>query len=140
MKKLLFLDDFRTPKLVPQYDYATAIQAPFRKEEEWDVVCNYNEFVSYIQEYYEINKSLPELISFDHDLADEHYQAQTQEAIDNMNSEEKTGYDCAKWLADFCMDNDLKLPKYLCHSQNPTGKENITKFLDNFLKFQQKNN
>jgi len=144
MKKLLFLDDFRTPKLVPQYDYANSIQAPFRKEELWDVVCNHNEFVSYIEEYHKENNSLPELISFDHDLDDQHYSNDMLIDSDKYNElynkfTEKTGYDSAKWLVDFCMDNDLKLPEYLCHSQNPVGKENILKYLENFKKSQQKN-
>jgi hypothetical protein len=52
---------------------------------------------------------------------------------------EKTGYDSVKWLTDFCMDNNLELPRFLVHSQNPVGKENIEKFLENFKLFQQKN-
>jgi hypothetical protein len=145
MKDLLFLDDFRTPKLVPQYDYATASKAPFYKEELWDVVCNHDEFVSYIEEYYEHKKKLPELISFDHDLADEHYSDKMFIDADKYNGYyenkfvEKTGYDSAKWLADFCMDNNLELPRFLVHSQNPVGKENIEKFLENFRLFQKKN-
>ena len=62
------------------------------------------------------------MISFDHDLADEHYLKQnSQEFV------EKIGYDCAKWLVEYCMDHYLDLPKFYCHSMNPVGKENIPK-------------
>lgn len=47
---------------------------------------------------------------------------------------EKTGLECAKWLVELCMDKGLKLPKYLCHSQNPVGKDNILGYLDNYKK------
>lgn len=69
------------------------------------------------------------MISFDHDLADEHYWKQnTGEFV------EKTGYDCVKWLIEYCMDNDVDLPKFYCHSMNPVGKENIERLLKNFKK------
>jgi hypothetical protein len=32
------------------------------------------------------------------------------------------------------MNNNLPLPKYNVHSQNPVGKENIEKYLNNFNK------
>ena len=79
-------------------------------------VPNFAEFIQFI-----IEKGLPGLISFDHDLG-----------------EEKTGYDCAKFLVEYCLDHHTKLPEYLVHSQNPVGKENIEKLLDNFSNF--KNN
>jgi hypothetical protein len=52
---------------------------------------------------------------------------------------EKTGYDAAKWLIEFCMDNEVVLPKFLVHSQNPVGRENIELYLANFKDFQEKN-
>lgn len=74
-------------------------------------VRDYDGFVKFITE-----QSLPNFISFDHDLG-----------------EGKTGYDCAKFLVEFCLDKNLKLPKFFVHSQNPVGKENIEKLLENFL-------
>lgn len=48
---------------------------------------------------------------------------------------EKTGYDCAKWLIDYCIDNDLELPKkVLVHSMNPTGAENIKSLFNTYNK------
>lgn len=60
---------------------------------------------------------LPNYISFDHDLG-----------------LGKTGYDCAKYLVEYCLDNKLQLPEYNVHSQNPVGRENIEKLLENFNK------
>ena len=56
---LLFLDDLRNPKDV------IWVNLP---EVEWTVVRNYDDFVNTI-----IDKGVPTRISFDHDLADEHY-------------------------------------------------------------------
>jgi len=50
---------------------------------------------------------------------------------------EKTGLDCAKWLVDYCMDNNQKLPEYSVHSMNPAGGKNILEYLNNFKKFQE---
>jgi hypothetical protein len=74
------------------------------------LVTNYDEFVSFLEQ-----QGVPIFISFDHDLGDV-----------------KTGYDCAKYLVEFCLDNFLTLPDYKVHSQNPVGKENIEKLLENF--------
>ncbi len=118
-KRLLFLDDIRYP--IEAYRYTK--QDIFLRR-DWHIVRNYDQFVSRILE-----KGLPEMISFDHDLADEHYlKSDAGELV------EKTGYDCAKWLVEYCMENYLNLPKFYCHSMNPVGKENIERLLNNFKK------
>ena len=71
---------------------------------------SYTEFVSYITD-----KGMPDFISFDHDLG-----------------LEESGYDCAIWLVNYCLDNTLRLPQFDVHSQNPVGKENILALLNNF--------
>lgn len=76
-------------------------------------VYAYEEFVKFI-----LDNGLPDFISYDHDLG-----------------EGKTGYDCAKWLVEYCLENNLSLPEYAVHSQNPVGKENILTLLSNFEKF-----
>ena len=45
---------------------------------------------------------------------------------------EKTGYECAKWLVDYCIKNGLKCPDYYCHSMNPVGKDKIVGLLGSF--------
>ena len=67
---------------------------------------------------------MPDVISFDHDLGDEHYTNNSN--INYSEFKEKTGYDCAKWLIDYCIDNDLDFPKVIyIHSMNPYGSLNI---------------
>ena len=73
-------------------------------------IRSYTEFVAYITD-----KGLPDFISFDHDLG-----------------LEESGYDCAKWLVNYCLDYDLRLPQFNVHSQNPVGKINILSLLNNF--------
>ena len=133
-KYRLFLDDIRMPSDVFKYTmdirYATF---------EWIIVRNYDEFTTFIK-----NNGLPELISFDHDLADSHYTPKeywtdydkSKEWQDAHVHTEKTGYECAKWLVEYCMDRNLKLPTYICHSMNPVGKDNILGILKNFEKTQ----
>lgn len=77
-------------------------------------VYDYDEFVSFI-----LTNGMPDFISFDHDLG-----------------LGKTGFDCAKWLVEYCLDNQVSLPEFFVHSQNPVGKENIEGLLNNFRKSQ----
>lgn len=109
MKKL-YLDDIRTPN-----------------SDGWDIVRNYEQFVDWIQK-----NGAPDIVSFDHDLADIHYNPNTY--IQGFKYHEKTGYDCAKWLCEYCMINGLPMPKWNVHSANPVGKENIIQLLKNFEK------
>lgn len=119
----LFLDDFRYPK--DCFDYTWN---PIYNKEKWIIVRNYNDFI-YIIETFE----MPNIISFDHDLDEEHYIQQTN--IDYNKFTEKTGYDCAKWLIDYIINNELKPPKQvLIHSMNLIGNENIRKLFENFNK------
>ena len=60
----------------------------------------------------------------------------SKEYQEKQQYKEKTGLECAKWLIDYCIDNKQKLPNYLCHSQNPVGKDNILGLLDNFNKYE----
>lgn len=53
---------------------------------------------------------------------------------------EYTGMDSAKWLVNYCIDNDLKLPEFVVHSANPSGYENILGLLKSFKKEQTSGN
>jgi len=131
----IFLDDFRDPQ-----DCTYTGKIGFYNNTEWFIARNYDDFCKMIRDSWESDNSLPGMISFDHDLADEHYDPYkyvgSYEEIAKSFTE-KTGYDCAKWLIDFCMDNNIVLPDFLVHSMNPAGGENIFKLLSNFKKFQQ---
>jgi len=128
----LFLDDVRIPKdaigLVPdKYNQ-------FYFSNDWEIVTNYDDFVEYI----ELN-GIPKFVSFDHDLGDtamdEYFRnVATNGTLDYDNIEEKTGLDCAKFLVEYCADENQPLPEYLVHSANPVGKRNIEGFLENAKK------
>lgn len=78
--------------------------------EDYFRVYNVDEFIAYIMAY-----GVPGFISFDHDLG-----------------EGGTGYDCAKFLVEYCLDIGVSHINFTVHSQNPVGKENIEKLLNNF--------
>lgn len=117
MKTVLWLDDYRNPhaKCVKSGFFYTWIEtySPF-KDEEVDVVWvkDYNEFVKYI-----IENGIPDGICFDNDLG-----------------KKLEGYDCAKWLTEYCLDNKKPLPKYSIQSDNCAAYENITSLFNTFNK------
>ena len=100
---------------------------------EWVIVRSYDEFVEYI-----VNNGIPNKISFDHDLADVHYEIKNQNNIDYTKIE-KTGYHCAKWLANYCQDNTIKFPEYYIHTQNVVGGDNIKCYIENYKKIIENN-
>lgn len=118
MSYYLFLDDLRYPNQVNWVKLPDVV---------WQIARNYDEFVLSIT-----NCGLPKFIAFDHDLADEHY---FSTGYCGSSYVEKTGYDCAKYLADYCQTNMLLIPEYVVHSMNPAGKENIIKYLENAKKY-----
>jgi hypothetical protein len=104
--KKLFLDDVRRPP-----------------DSSWMVVRSYDAFVAYIQEF-----GVPDIISFDHDLAFDHYPFNEENPgkdIPYDRYEEKTGYHCAKWL----LENGYELKEWRVHSMNPVGADNIRKLI-----------
>lgn len=129
MKKLLWLDDVRNPWDLMWLNYITKnIVRTDQIEITW--VKNYNEFVDEI-----VDNGLPDIVSFDHDLADEHYvYSPTEEIYKQADYMEATGYDCAKFLVDYCQIHEKDLPQWHCHSWNPMGKKFIISLLSNFNK------
>lgn len=115
----LFLDDERIP------DNVTWIELP---KVDWIIVKNYNQFVHYIQTH-----GLPQFVALDHDLSDIDYEDPTENEPEMIFSE-RNGYDCAKWLVNYCIEHHLKFPEYIAHSMNPIGRENIIKYIDNAKK------
>jgi len=123
----LFLDDIRSTKDVFNYTFDNRYL-----KLNWYTVRSFNEFVKIINEM-----GMPELLSIDHDLSDEHYDYIGQDTR-NIDFKEKTGYECAKWLCEYCMDNKIKFPEYLVHSQNTVGRENIIYYIENYKKHVEK--
>ncbi len=103
---ILYLDDVRIPT-----------------SPEVTLVRNYAEFVEYLDE-----KGMPDLISFDHDLAMEHYPVGENKAgkkLPYSAYREETGLHCAR----FIIENRLPLQHWAVHSLNVQGRINIEREL-----------
>lgn len=130
----LFLDDVRFPK-----DCVTYMQRELKAktlmyaEQDWHIVRSFKEFVAYIT-----RNGLPDFISFDHDLGYLSYiDVDVKNGYTTVEGKEFTGYHCAIWLINYCMDYGVKLPDYAVHSMNTVGKQNIEGLLSNFKKHEQ---
>jgi hypothetical protein len=55
---------------------------------------------------------------------------------EDQNTKEKTGTDCAKWLAYYCILNGFDIPRYFIHSMNPIGTERIANILKTYVAIQ----
>jgi hypothetical protein len=104
--RAVYLDDKRTP--LDRADFS------------WIILRTFAEFTHYILRY-----GLPDFLSFDHDLG---------ELPDGELA--PTGFDAAKWLVEYCLDNDLRMPGFAVHSSNPSGGDNIVALLNNLRVFQ----
>jgi len=126
-KTLLWLDDYRDP-YDKQIDWM--VFSPIGRNVDVVWVTSFQEFVDHIMIY-----GLPDGICFDHDLGftPEYY---IENGIECPTVEEN-GYDCAKWLVEYCLDKGKKIPPYAIQSANPVGKENIDKLLKSFITFSQ---
>lgn len=108
----LFIDDERVPMDVK---WSTWQDQSLYRDSDWVIARNWLDVLEIV-----VTFGFPNLISFDHDLGDG----------------EKTGYEIAQKLCDMIMDG-MKLPEdfvYMVHSKNPVGAENISRYMDNFLK------
>lgn len=118
----LFLDDNRIPT------HVTWVDIP--KDQHYSVVRNYQEFVDIIT-----LRGLPKFVTYDHDLSDCHYgHGLKGDSIPYDKYTEKTGYDAAKWLVEYCMNKGVKHPPYQVHSMNPVGKSNIISYVESYNK------
>jgi hypothetical protein len=116
MKKLIYLDDLRTPL-----------------DQEWIVVRNYDEFVDTINE---IGLENIGLISLDHDLGDSamkewHTNVYHNYTLDYDNITEKTGMDCTKWLVDQWSEGKPVVTVKV-HSANAVGSANMMGYINNY--------
>jgi len=124
LRTTLYLDDVRTPtETLPN-------------SHPWVVVRNYDDFIAHINDH-----GIPDVISFDHDLADEHmadYYAQVlaqNYQIPNYEAfKEKTGLDCARYLIRYSERTGQPIKTCIVHSHNPVGSDNIMKEINGFKK------
>ena len=125
MSYYLFLDDIRQISDVRKY-----CVLPNINDKEWIIARNYKEFVDLIT-----LRGVPQFVSFDHDLGLSHYgHGLNNDEIPYDSYKEKTGYDAAKWLINYCMERRIKHPPYVVHSMNPIGKSNIESYINSYNK------
>lgn len=134
MDKLLWLDDYRDP-----LDGDWLIFSPIPQPYEVLWVKNYKDFCWWITK-----NGLPTAICFDHDLGQDVADEKVRNGMSKRKSRmekrnEMSGFECAKWLVEYCLDNNLELPKWNCQSANPVGRDNINGLLNNFRENQSKN-
>ena len=111
-KTLLWLDDTRDPNvLLGMYTWVQTYSPIGVDSVEIIWVKTYNEFCDWINKF-----GLPTAICFDNDLG-----------------EKMEGYDCAKFLVEYCLDNNLPLPEFNIQSANPVATYNIRKLLTNYI-------
>lgn len=46
----------------------------------------------------------------------------------------ENGYDCAKFLVDWCLENGYGVPDYSVQSSNPVGRQNIESVFESYWK------
>jgi len=115
----LFLDDIRQPQECIHYMQKRIGALNPIYLEDWTVVRNYKDFVDVVTNHIdEITH-----VSFDHDLADIHYDPTTWR--EGFVYQEETGHDCAVWLKNFYKEKGKELPILFVHSMNPVGTQNI---------------
>jgi hypothetical protein len=93
---------------------------PPRDDHTWEVVRTFEAATSLISQ-----RGLPDFISFDHDLGE-----------NPDGTVRRSGADVAHWIADYVLDNNLKLDRFTwyVHSQNPIGVRNIDEYLKNLVR------
>jgi hypothetical protein len=106
-------------------------------DNDWIIARNYEEFVSIIKfnglENFDV-------ISLDHDLGEqsmvEYYtNVKNNYKLDYNNIvDEKTGYDCCKFLVSESMSKKIPLPQMYVHSANPIGSANMMGYINNYFK------
>lgn len=128
IKRLLWLDDLRNPH---EGSWIQKFAPEFNKSDYIIWVLSFKEFTEWIEK-----NGLPEKICFDHDLGEDVAMTLVSQGINKKKAREvkklaKSGYDCAKWLVDYCIDNKKEIPDWNIQSANPVGKENINGLLIN---------
>lgn len=127
----LFLDDERNPQECVHYIDDQRYQIL-----EWIVVRSHRSFVNILEEKWLIGE-FPNLVSFDHDLDEEHYEYSMCSSVElykvlYRHTTIPTGLQSALFLISFCERNKLHLPECLIHSKNKIGSQLILSALNSY--------
>ena len=128
---ILWLDDQRDP--YRYFDKKSESNAFLRNKQFYDdLIKQYNvnfvwvknlyQFIDYIEK-----NGAPEFVSFDHDLNNH----EGGEGLDDEQKLNNNGVNAAKWLVNYCKQNNQQLPKFYIHSANPKRGPEINKVLTN---------
>lgn len=129
MMKYLMIDDERNLKDHGKYLRENRVDT----DKPWVIVRSYKEFVRWIQE-----NGVPDVITFDHDLADVpalRTNLPIEDWFDLDENKEYTGTDCARWVVNHCMLNGIPVPDYNVHSSNGEGGKNIKSIFETYKKY-----
>lgn len=135
MKKyvILWLDDKRDPFEREWNDYIKGIVPSNGLNYNIAWVKDRNEFFKYLRE-----NGLPDFISWDHDLAEEHYTPEeywddydrSKAYQESQNYIHPTGAVVALEFIQYCRYYMRQIPDYHIHSENPVGADNIRTILE----------
>ncbi len=133
METLLWLDDIRNPR---EEIWCNWIIEAGLNPGDYNIVWvkSYAEFTKWIS-----TNGLPAVICFDHDLGEDVAKGRVSKGMSKrqariLKRESLSGFDCAKWLIEFCLDNLINAPEFKIQSANPVGAENIKGLIENFRK------
>ena len=116
----LFLDDERAPNGVPWVDL------PDIPRNDWVIVRNIEDFKRTIDQH-----GIPKFVSFDNDLKREHYDNFLENNCADFEFEkfDDTGFNCAQYLVEKCLEQNKEVPDFECHSMNTVARAVIREYL-----------
>lgn len=126
---ILWLDDQRDPY---KYLSTKSKSATFARNKQFydNLLKQYNANFVWVKNLYQFidyieKNGIPQFVSFDHDL-------NNRGGGEGLSDEQKinnNGVNCAKWLVDYCKQNNQPLPKFYVHSANPKHGPEINRVL-----------
>ena len=90
-------------------------------DKDWTIVRSYHDFIFLVNQSFDLIK----MVSLDYHLNDK-------------NTPEKTGLDCAKYLIDYCKKNHKNPPRVFAHDRDVIGSQEIVQLVNNHLFFNER--
>lgn len=130
----LFLDDIRMPEDAWIYPERVKMLEKSKTQScAWTIVRNYEDFCEFIDKF-----GIPEMVSFDHDLCEEHIRyyfdfTSKNGYIDYSNIRTKTGKHCAEYFVEKWTEAGKPSTQVFVHSANRWGQVEIKKVLKELI-------
>lgn len=123
----LFIDDVRMPSECALYMHRRIGKLnTMYINEDW-IICR--DFFQFVRALKKNDLSKIKTVSFDHDLADIHYDPSSD--TESFAYNEKDGYDCGFVMKQMFEQKGIPLPQIFIHSMNPVGAERIAHLFKN---------